>query len=174
MAMTLTRYATPEQARADAEAVNVLQHTGKIEITALQAIDEIISNPHASSDTLLINADALRSVAKPWLGQAKGQALINLADQLAALAPSRASATSTGAGPVPAPGAAAGSGAVSCWITAARSAGCAEQWKSLRGRPGPSPGARRTRSAGTSRNAAIAARRPRAIARAAPSKSNHA
>ena len=91
-ARTAPRYATPEQARADAEAVNVLQHTGKIEITALQAIDEIIANPHASSDTLLINADALRSVAKPWLGQAKGQALTNLADQLAALAPSRANA----------------------------------------------------------------------------------
>ena len=88
--MTLTRYATPEQAKADAEAVNVLQHTGKIEITALQAIDEIVANPHASSDTLLINADALRKVAEPWRGQAKGQALIALADQLAALAPTRA------------------------------------------------------------------------------------
>jgi hypothetical protein len=82
-------YTTNGQAAADARALGVLGYSGRIEITLLMAVEAVALNPAASSDTLLINADALRTIAEPWRGQDKGRALHQLADALAAIAPTR-------------------------------------------------------------------------------------
>jgi hypothetical protein len=86
---TLLRYATPTQAAADAQAV---ADGPAALIPLLLHLRAVVGSPHASSDHLLITADALRSEAR-WSTTAVpayAEQLATWANTLTDLAPSRA------------------------------------------------------------------------------------
>lgn len=84
-------YTTRALAAEQAEQLNVLDHTGDIEVVLLLHVQSVVRNPRSSSDTLLIVADALREAATVWRSvQKRAQALLALADKIAAIAPTRA------------------------------------------------------------------------------------
>jgi hypothetical protein len=86
-------YTTPALAAEQARDMNVLHHTGHVEVVLLLHVEAVVRDPRSSSDTMLIVADALREAARTWSAvHARAAAFRTLADQLTTLAPTRADA----------------------------------------------------------------------------------
>jgi hypothetical protein len=83
-------YATQNQADAEALRLQVDTFRGIVPALMLHMIEGVVANRHSSSDTLLIIADQLREVAKPFNASSMAQGLRQLADALADIAPARA------------------------------------------------------------------------------------
>jgi hypothetical protein len=88
----MTLYTTHAQAKADTARLSLEEMIGIVPFVLLGTIERVVLNPHSNSDTLLICADALREAASPFAGLPQGLALARLADAIANLAPSRATA----------------------------------------------------------------------------------
>ena len=81
---------TRAEALAQAEGLNLRGHTRYLPHGIGHLMHRVVADPRASSDTLLIVADALREYADFALFDEARATLRAIADAVAALAPSRA------------------------------------------------------------------------------------
>jgi hypothetical protein len=83
-------YVSQTQADAESLRLDVGAFRGIVPALILHMVEGVVANRRSTSDTLLIIADQLREVAKPFNASPMAQGLRQLADTLADIAPARA------------------------------------------------------------------------------------